>query len=353
MQPHHDRLLHAFRGFAILFIVLIHGFGFMISYAGNEPPEIRVGIFYTLNEILLHNGTIFFALISGILFSHVLAKKGWLYFFKSKLLNVVFPYLFFTLVFTFFYWEVSGGPQLIVYSGGVVEFLQKVSVHFLTGGAIFSFWYIPVLLVLYLLTPLLFSIIKNKNLHWLIIPLALMPLVTSRFWPDIVWTNFAYFIGVYTVGLYAGANYPEIIKKLDSHVVVLTSIAITTTIILGLMFLYKIDKWQFISLRESVWYIQKLAFASLLLVLSKRYIEKIPAFIYTLGNYAFPIYFMHGYFMWAIYALLIWLDSQMTNHLLMIFSCVAMVFVVTVFCLMISKIFQLLFKRWSRQLIGV
>lgn len=243
--------------------------------------------------------------------------------------------------------------KLVFYSGGVLEFFSTVLHNFIYGKALFSFWYMPVLLVLYLLTPPLFTIIKNRNLHWLIFPIVLMPLVTSRFWPEMVWTNFAYFTGVYMVGLYAGANYPEIINKLDSNVLALFNIAIITTLILGLMFIYKIDKWQFISLRESVWYIQKLAFAGLILVFSKRYIEKIPAFIYTLGNYAFPIFFMHAYFMSAAYVLLRWSAFQITNYFVLAVSCIALVILVILLCLIISKACQLIFKRRSRQLIGV
>ena len=352
MRSSYDQLLHAFRGIAILCIVLMHGFGFMIHYAANEPPEIKVGIFYVLNEVLFHDGTIFFALISGLLFSYVLARKGWASFFRSKLVNVVFPYLFFTIIFTYFYWDSETELKMVIYSGDALGFFQKVFENFITGEAIFSFWYIPVLLVLYLLTPLLYTVIKTPRLQWLIIPLALMPLVTSRFWPEIVWTNFAFFVGVYTLGLYAGAHYPQILDKLNSHVYLLMAVAVITTMALVLMFKLKIDKWHFISLRESVWYVQKLAFASLILIFCKRYIEMVPSFIYTLGNYAFPIFFMHGFLMWSVYALLLWLNSQISSYLLILLSCVAMVVVVTLFCLLISRACQLVFKRWSRQIIG-
>ena len=48
------------------------------------------------------NSTIYFALISGLLYTAILKKKGYAQFFISKLKFVVLPYLFFTLFYSIF-----------------------------------------------------------------------------------------------------------------------------------------------------------------------------------------------------------------------------------------------------------
>ena len=84
--------LHSFRGFAILNIVAIHAFalaGFMSSKNFNSNNPVSV-----INELLFHNSTIYFAVISGMLFTAVLKQKGYKAFFINKFKYVFLPYVF-------------------------------------------------------------------------------------------------------------------------------------------------------------------------------------------------------------------------------------------------------------------
>ena len=79
----HD--LHAFRGVAILAIVMAHAAGLVLiqnarAAGGTQfAPTVKA-----INEVLWHDSTVFFALISGLLFSAVLAPRGWRAFFRGK-----------------------------------------------------------------------------------------------------------------------------------------------------------------------------------------------------------------------------------------------------------------------------
>ena len=68
--------LHAFRGFAILNIVVIHAFGFVFYLAESmqNPAESALTVLDWVNSILFHDATLYFAFISGILFSMVLQE---------------------------------------------------------------------------------------------------------------------------------------------------------------------------------------------------------------------------------------------------------------------------------------
>jgi surface polysaccharide O-acyltransferase-like enzyme len=93
--------LHSFRGFAIINIVFIHAFGYALYEFNNQSIDLKSP--YSIgNELLFHNSTIYFAVISGILFSVVLKSKGYKRFYSNKFKNVLLPYLFLTLFFSIF-----------------------------------------------------------------------------------------------------------------------------------------------------------------------------------------------------------------------------------------------------------
>jgi surface polysaccharide O-acyltransferase-like enzyme len=87
--------LHNFRGFAIINIVAIHAVVFAFLGASNFKfnPNNPIAI---ANEILFHNATIYFAVISGILFSAVLKSKGYKLFILESL-KMLFCHTYFSL----------------------------------------------------------------------------------------------------------------------------------------------------------------------------------------------------------------------------------------------------------------
>jgi peptidoglycan/LPS O-acetylase OafA/YrhL len=101
--------LHAFRGFAILNIVAAHCWTILIIVAthGNDSKEFLP--LYATSETLFHNATIYFAVISGLLFSLVLKKYSWKKFYLGKVKNVLVPYIFFSILYAF----ISGMLNLV------------------------------------------------------------------------------------------------------------------------------------------------------------------------------------------------------------------------------------------------
>ena len=79
--------IHAFRGLAILAIVGAHTWSFLIFWTGALDDALKP-VFW-LTESLFHGSTLYFAIISGILFQKILINKSWQSFYQSKLTNVV------------------------------------------------------------------------------------------------------------------------------------------------------------------------------------------------------------------------------------------------------------------------
>ena len=287
--------IHAFRGFAIINIVAIHAFSFILFYAGTTDSQAgwSLAVLGMLNGVLLHDATLYFTYISGILFSMVLAERGYKRFFRSKFLFVFLPYLFFTTLYSL---RVTSGPPdwtSSLFDGNLIEFLQVVAGNLLTGNAILIFWYIPVLLVLYALTPLLARLIASPGKTWLKALIIGAPLIASRVWPDVSWTNYVYFLGAYLIGIMVGTHYEETISLVRQNSTLLIVVAIVTSIMIGVVGYLEIPTIGITNLAETAWYVQKIAIAGLVLLWFEHAMTRVPKWLDLLGNYAFAIFFIH------------------------------------------------------------
>lgn len=296
--------LHAFRGFAIINIVAFHTIEFVLSFAetADEPATSKITPFVWGERILFHDATLYFTFISGLLFSLVLRQRSYSVFFTSKLKNVVLPYIVFSSLMT---WLSFGNEGFSVFSGSGQEFVALVSKNIITGGAIFTFWYIPVLIVLYLATPILEKILSIGKAKWLVILIILSPLVFSRVFPEVVWTNFAYFLGAYMLGMTAGRHYQKTIELIQHYIFIVVLTLVASTALLVALFYFEVPNLGIINFLESAWYIQKIALSGLVILLLERSLNRVPTWLDVLSNYAFSIYFLHAFLLYLMYGLMV------------------------------------------------
>lgn len=284
--------LHAFRGFAILNIVGAHAWSFMIFWTGGMDSKGLEWLFH-LTESVFHGETLYFAIISGVLFSQVLAERGWRAFYQSKMLNVLLPYIFVTILMTAAYWQyyLENAQQ----SGQNITFWGSVGANIVAGTGSIQFWYIPVLFVLFAITPLL-SLIQ-RNWPWLMWGVMAVPLVISRStFPDFLAVQtFVYFIGAYALGIFLGEHYKTIMEHVKQHIGALVTLAILVTLTIGLQYVWQYQPDGFYSSRQSLVYVQKVLVCLLVLHWLKacENEQTLPNWLMTLGTYAFSIYFLH------------------------------------------------------------
>jgi uncharacterized membrane protein AbrB (regulator of aidB expression) len=146
---------------------------------------------------------------------------------------VVFPYLFFTILYSWRYWGIEG---LSTYDDSIPDFIFLVANNFATGKANFTFWYIPVLMVLYLFTPLLNKLLAIKKAKWLSIAIILSPLIFSRTWPDTSWTTYIYFIGTYMLGMLVGGNNTKSMELIQKNIILISLVAVVSMAVLTYLF---------------------------------------------------------------------------------------------------------------------
>lgn len=282
------RHLHAFRGFSILTIVGAHAWSLAIFWTGglNGPG---LDSLFAVTETLFHGSTLYFAIISGLLFSQVLHARSWPQFYRGKLLNVFMPYVTMSLLMTALLWgnTVSQNPQ--------ANFLSTLAGALLNGKASIHLWYMPVLFALFGITPLMTRLMAIPQGQWLIGVLMLAPLVISRSpFPDFIKPQtFVYFAGAYAVGIAAGANYSRVQAVLYKHWYWLVLLAIVTSGAIYLGYFTEQHNEGIFRLRQSLIYLQKISFTFLLLHFLQRKEMQLPHWLSTLGDYSFAVYFLH------------------------------------------------------------
>lgn len=283
--------LHGFRGIAILAIIGAHAWSVLGSFGAqqNNPDYIWL---YSATETLFHGSTLFFALISGILYSRVLRGKSWGTFFKNKGANVILPYALLTTLLTAFYW-----PEYLAYGKAnniTFFFPEELAKNLVFGQVLTHLWYIPVLTVLFLSTPLLALLLKPGRGIGLLL-LGVMPLVVSRTpFPQLLsWQTIAFFLGAYAFGIYLGDRLDGMLAFVQRHLSALLALLLAFTALNFLLFRWEYAASGFTSLHQSVVYSQKMLAALLILYALHAHEARLPKALMTLGTYAFSLYFLH------------------------------------------------------------
>ncbi len=290
------RPLHAFRGLAILDIVLLHAFaGAVYFFAAPGTEGISALRLKYISETLFHSGTIYFALISGVLFTAVLESRGWQRFIVDKLGKVLLPYALMSLLFTFIAVEVGVGLKL--WDGGWSSFGHAYLVNLFNGRALNNYWYIPVVMVLFALTPVLLKLLRSRfgNIYLLIF--AFMPLLLSRTGSDITLQMLGHFTGIYAVGLYLGEDYGGKRLLFTRWRWQLLAIVVLSSIVLFCLYENNFEFLGPISVRESLTYVQRMAIAGFVVEALHRHEAGLPRWLDKVADQAFAIYFLHLFFL--------------------------------------------------------
>ena len=349
--------VHSFRGFAILNIVAIHAFANAQFYVTGGNFDTKAPI-YVFSQTLFHDGTIYFALISGLLFSAILRTRGYRRFFQSKLSNVLAPYVFCTAVFSIVVFEMDGSGVLGIQES-LGNYLRALPNNLVAGQAQFTFWYIPVLLVLFLLTPLLDKAATAKSYMFAaFILIALLPLVVPRpeFVPDeshVSLQAVIYFAGAYTIGIFVGYRLEESLTFVDKHRAVFVALAVVASAAIVVLQFMGVDRFGGFSVLETLYYVQKLSIGAIVLWWLHGKETAQPKWLTRFAEGAFSIYFLHAFYM-DLAAHLVFPFSVSQQFLPWSMYTMVLVYFVTslVMSLLTVRVFQMIFKKRSRMLLG-
>lgn len=342
-------VLDQLRAIAILSIVFLHS-GRTYFLRGPEPHYSDHDLIFALNDIIFHDTTIYFTLISAIIYARSLHKKGALRYWLGRLENVVLPYIVVTIFFTTIAWQLGRR------SGSAESLWQTIVHNIIWGEAIYVLWYIPVVVIIYLLAPLLFSIVHNPKTRWFAVLLCLMPLIFSREGTDVTLPTIAYFLGAFMVALFIGIDFDNWLDFGMRHQFALWAISAFCSLILFVFYQKNILKLGITDLRESVFYILRMASGLALIsyLVRVRPIEgrSLKNWLSWIAGMAFGLYFLHAFILRIVLKSIrvLWDDKGFVLQPLIM---IPLIYVITlVLCAAFITLSRKAAGRYSKLLIG-
>lgn len=267
--------IHNYRGLSIVLIVAVHCISI---FDWQQQPELERWL-----KIALLNSTIFFLFIAGYLFQHLSARFNYGTYLRSKLRNVILPYLLISIPAIVLFTVVMHRPE--VRDGFYDQPVWRQVVEFyLTGQQLVPFWFLPTIAVFYVTAPLWIFLDRTKGFY-LCLPLLLLAVFVSRGEHQPL-QSFVHFAPVYLLGM-AFSRYRVLIDRwLPRCWWVLPPLA--ALLVYG--------EWQYAHGTHS-WYntLQKIALCPVMYELLRRVGARADPLFAQLGTLSFGIFFLHSY----------------------------------------------------------
>jgi len=190
--------IHFFRGLAILFIVGLHACISLNWGASVLSKKIIL--------VLFNNGTVLFVFISGYLFYHLSKDRfDYLDYLKKKFLFVILPYLIVSVpaLIDKFFIDKMGDHWWMDHGFGQKSLLAKLIILLVTGRHMGVFWFIPMISVLYIFSPLILRFAKSKSFLFIAPLIIIYGMFSFKFgYYANIGLSLIYFVPVYLFGIW-------------------------------------------------------------------------------------------------------------------------------------------------------
>jgi probable poly-beta-1,6-N-acetyl-D-glucosamine export protein len=339
--------IHRLRGIAILLIVAVHC-SYLFSWKKHPTAEFVLNDFWD-------NSTMLFVFISGYLFQHLSHRYAYLHYLRTKLKNVLLPYFITALpavLFALFHEDLASKyPQL-----AHASLLFRMAWLYANGGSLLTFalWFIPVITLYYLVSPVLIQFTRYPRLYALL--LVLLPFSAFGHRPIYEYGHniqlAIYFLPVYLLGMLFSQYRARLMPLINSNLALLFICFLT--IFVGHLILsnhhgkYTVDHMFDFQHGLIDWlFVQKLFFIVFLLgVLNKcNQIDSRP--LNYLASISFTIYFFHGYVLYGLHWLMHFSGPEIS-----VAGFASLYVGVVATCCIIATSGRKLFGKWSRSIIG-
>lgn len=338
--------INYFRGIAIIIIVLGHSFDLAHWDISNNLETF----IYSLSL----NGTVYFVFISGFLYNHIFfARFNYKKFLSKKIQYVLVPYILFSLVPILHAVFLNGGGY------GLPDTLRDnplraIIWYLCTGNIILAYWYVPMAMLLFAISPIVNKIIKSGKLLAVVLALLPISLIVHRPIENLnAIHSLIYFFPVYLLGAWSSINHRIISEYLRDHKKQLLLAAVA--ILLGLL---QVFVWQHAgNFAKDFWSItvpdinllQKIVLCFLFISLLDRYENTEIPWLNKVAETSFAIYFIHVFVLNATFSLFTRLNfNYQGNFLIWLFVGSATV----IASMAIAFGVKAVLKKKSRYLIG-
>jgi len=341
--------IHRLRGIAILMIVAAHCITFFTW-------DSHVTSLFLVMD-LFDNSTLTFMFISGFLFHHTSNEYRYTKYLKTKLRNVIVPYLIAAAPGIAFVLLRDTEQVQALHLEGSSTILRAAYLYVYGGAQLnYALWFIPVLCAYYLSAPLLIQLVRRPKLYaslWLLIPLSvLMHRPTYSHGHNL--SLALYFLSAFVGGMFCSQFKAQVEPWLDRHVVAL-SVVTVGLIVWHLEFSQHHGKYTTQSLllfnHKDGWidwlFVQKALMTLSLWGCVRRFQAVRLPWLDYLGDVSFTIYFLHLY---AIYLLIGMLPNRPAEVTAIWF--ILMMSLAVLLPSFVAACVRRLTPRWSRMLVG-
>ena len=339
--------INHFRGIAIIFIVMAHCY----RPAGWEIETFADKAWFNL----MMNGTVFFVFISGFLFHHVFYHR-WDYkkYMKSKTKFVFLPYLLLSLPWIVWHLTVGTEPAFHVLYADITAPAQAASWYVITGRTLTAYWYIPMGMMLFALSPWVMYLIKKQQVMYWALALLVVAILVHRPISNLnAIQSLVYFLPCYLLGVWGSAHREKLFPFIDKYWLLMLVAAIALALIQAQFFgAGVLNKAPFEMTVPDLMLPQKLLLTLVILALLNKFEHISIAPLQKLAEVSFAIYFIHPWLTtpwWMIY------DSPDLFGLAgkgNIFTTLIVTLVVVAISYMIALLIKKLMNKRSRYLIG-
>ena len=334
-----------FRALAIIFIVAGHSY---------STVGIRFDSFLdSFIKNFIAGGTCLFVFISGFLFHHVFFKRfDYQLFLKNKCKNILFPYFFlgFLPICYYIFLKKNAFDGAFYFGDGFWNsYVIPTLKYYSTGRFFIAYWYVPFIILTFVLSPLHIKFIKItfKYKILIILSLSLLSIFMHRPINNVnVFQSLIYFTPIYLIGISASIHKDLIYKKLykmEGFLLLSVFALVLLQSYLGYEGSYHKHAFAFNGI--DIVFIQKIILCFFFMVyFHNKEIEpsRLTSFI---ADTSFAVYFMHPFVILFIFKLnLMKFDSW---FFLFIFA-----FSLAVLCAFIAKLVKKVLNKKSRIFIG-
>ncbi|OCF97091.1 acyltransferase family protein [Gilliamella sp. wkB308] len=280
--------IHVLRGVAIIMIVFSHCLGVFI----NNKTLIENSYLYSFLNLFAFNFTTFFVLIAGFLFQHLTYKYDTKTYYLSKFKTVVCPYISVS-IFCFLFFHYQQLSHLPFFSITQTSVVSQIAIMMLTGSQLLPLWFIPMIIIIYIMAPLFYKLSKKNLIVAGLIGMFWVVMFTK---PDFTkpLLNLLHYGPVYLIGMMTRQHYETIIKAIKNNLYLVMAF-------LGLCFFVTFVGRYVDNLGvEKLWLdtLQKIILFMLALYFLDRLNHKtndgmVYKFFSFMANISFPIYFIH------------------------------------------------------------
>ncbi len=339
-----------FRAIAIAFIVAAHCY------------DVAGVTFNTLGEYIVRNltagGTALFVFISGFMFHHVFYNKfDFQRFIVGKIKNILIPYTVLSVLpislYIYLHKPLFDGYFLPQGVGLINEYIIPALKYYWTGRFMTAYWYIPYIMLTFLLSPLHVLFIKLNVKKQIMITVMLLVGATLLHRPIEnvhVVQSVLYFTPVYLLGILCSINRDHIYTRLSGKEGYLFVIVIALAVIQAVMGDYgNYHKNAFDYGGFDILIFQKTILCIFFMVWLKRFEDLNLKYAQLLASTSFAVFFLHPYLLRILNTIITSSGFQIPAPWIVFFLLILIILVACVFIALITKRFL---PRYSRYLIG-